>query len=185
MMNTNIAAAGAGAGIVDIHTNGTGTVARNNHMSVIIDPHIDTSKAADINLDIALVTHIHRRNVKPAKTEHTTATTHQHKVGTVSRALDGAAVKASINKHTMVSKQPGIEMLLHPSAGRPVMQDAEVNAVLELLNQHAIIQACLPLVTPFLTQAETHSLSLQKISLVHNTKNKITTSSSMPRLGRG
>lgn len=169
-MNTNIAATGAGTSIVDIHTHSTGTVTRHNHMSTIIDPHIDTSKAADINLDIALVTHIHRRNVKPAKTQHTTATAHQHKVVTVCRVLDGSTVERTVDKHTMVSKQPGIEMLLHPSAGRPVMQDAEVDAVLELLNKHAIIQAGLPLVTPFLTQPETHSLSLQNISLIHNTK---------------
>lgn len=116
MTNTHIATHVTAAMIVDIHVHRTSTVTQHNDMGTIIDPHINIRKAINHYLNIALVTDINRGNVKAAKTQHTTATTHQHKVATVCRALDGSAVKASVYKHTMIRKQPSVKMLLHPIA---------------------------------------------------------------------
>lgn len=133
MTDTHIATHVTAALVVDIHVHRTRAVTQHNNMGTIIDPDIDIRKTINHYLNIALVTDINRGNVKAAKTQHTMTTTHQNIAMNV-RYCERPRSQIRVYKHTMPRQQTCVKMLNNPSTRRPVMQDAEVNAVLELLH---------------------------------------------------
>ena len=171
MHHTHITTAYDRAIIIHIATNTTHRVANDRRIAVLIHTHINTRKVTHNNLNIALMTHIHRRHIKAAETQPARATAKQHNTAvTHGRVLGNIVAEVIVNKHTMTMKHILAKVTLDILDARPVMQDAEVDACLELVYQLVITLPVKPLAAPLLAQPKTHGLFPQIFALSHITK---------------